>query len=83
MADASYTGLRKMGGWWQLTRNKATKAEEYRAFALYTVDKKRMDDQIAGNLQNIIDNNKALSAAARAIYQEIINGIHLNGFNNR
>ena len=83
MADASYTGLRKMGDWWQLTRNKATKVEEYRAFALYTADKKRLDDQIAGNLQNIIDNNKELSAAARTIYQDIISGIHLNGFNNR
>jgi hypothetical protein len=83
MSEASYTGLRKMGDWWQIVRNKDTKVEECRAFALWTVDKKAMDEQIAFNLQNIIDNNKALSEAARSIYLDLIKEIRANGFNNR
>ena len=81
MSDASYTGLRQMDNWWQIVRNTDTKVEECRAFALYTVEKKAFDAQVAGILQNIIDNNKALSEAARTIYLRLIEGIHLNGFN--
>jgi hypothetical protein len=83
MSEASFTGLRKMGDWWQIIRNKSTKVEECRAFALWTADKKNLDNQIAGNLQTIIDNNKALSQAARSIYLDLIKDIRANGFNNR
>jgi hypothetical protein len=83
MSEASYTGLRKMADWWQIVRNGETGVEECRAFALWTVEKKTMDEQIAFNLQNIIDNNKALSEAVRSIYLDLIKDIRANGFNNR
>jgi hypothetical protein len=83
MASASFTGLRMAADWWQVVLNKATKVQEAQAFALYTIDKKRLDEQIALNLANIVENNKALSTAEREIYQELIADIRLNGFNNR
>jgi hypothetical protein len=83
LSNASFTGSRKVGDWWQLIRNRSTKAEYYQAFALYLFDKKVLDDQIARNLQNIVDNNKAMSAAERAIYADLINEIRVNGFSNR
>ena len=83
MSEASYSGLRKMADWWMIVRNKETQVTEARAFALWSVDKKNMDEQIAFNLQNILDNNKALSQAARSIYLDLIKDIRANGFNNR
>jgi hypothetical protein len=83
MGSASFTGLRKAGDWWQIVRNKDTEAQEAQAFALYTVDKKRLDEQIAINLTNIVENNKALSVAEREIYSDLIADIRANGFNNR
>jgi hypothetical protein len=83
MSNASYTGARKVADWWILTRNRATEAEEYQAFALYTFERNPLNDQIARNLQNIVDNNAAMSAAERAIYADIINDIRANGFSNR
>jgi hypothetical protein len=83
MGSASFTGMRKAGDWWQIVRNKSTGVQEAQAFALYTVDKKRLDEQIALNLTNIVENNKALSAAERAIYRDLIADIRANGFNNR
>jgi hypothetical protein len=83
MGSASFTGLRRAADWWQIVLNKATKVQEAQAFALYTIDKKRLDEQIALNLANIVENNKALSAAEREIYQELIADIRANGFNNR
>jgi hypothetical protein len=83
MSNASYTGARKMADWWQLVRNKATKDETFQAFVLYTFGKKVLDDQIARNLQNIVDNNIAMSAAERAIYAELIQEIRVNGFQQR
>jgi hypothetical protein len=78
-SNASFTGSRKVGDWWQLVRNTSTKAERYEALALYIFSKKVLDDQIARNLQNIVDNNAAISAAERAIYSELINEIRVNG----
>jgi hypothetical protein len=83
MSNASYTGARKVADWWILSRNRATEAEEYQAFALYTFDRNPLNDQIARNLQNIVDNNAAMSAAERAIYADLINEIRTNGFSNR
>ncbi|MDR0550576.1 MAG: hypothetical protein LBG72_01005 [Spirochaetaceae bacterium] len=83
MSEASFTGLRKTGDWWRIVRNKKTKTQTAQAYVLYTIDKKNLDSQIAVNLQNIIDNNKELSAAARSIYLDLIKDIRGNGFNNR
>ena len=44
-------GSADAGGMWQLVRNNAAQVEECRAFALWTIDKKAMDEQIAFNLQ--------------------------------
>jgi hypothetical protein len=83
MGNASYTGARKVADWWLLSRNQATKAEEYQAFALYIFDRKLLNDQIARNLQNIANNNAAMSEAEQAIYADQINEIRTNGFSNR
>lgn len=80
MSNASYTGARKMADWWQLVRNKKTKAQTYQAFVLYTFDRKVLNDQIARNLQNIMDNNAEISAAERAIYTDLIQGIRSRGY---
>jgi hypothetical protein len=83
MSNASYTGARKVSDWWILSRNRATRAEEYQAFALYIIDRKLLDNQIARNLQNIVDNNAAMSVAEQEIYTDLINEIRVNGFSNR
>jgi hypothetical protein len=83
MTNASYTGARKVADWWILARNKTTEAEYYQAFVLYIFDKKILSDQIARNLQNIVDKNAAMSAAERAIYADLINEIRVNGFSGR
>jgi hypothetical protein len=83
MTNASYTGARKVADWWILARNKTTKAEYYQAFVLYIFDRKVLSDQVARNLQNIVDNNAAMSAAERAIYADLINEIRMNGFSGR
>jgi hypothetical protein len=49
MGSASFTGLRKASDWWQIVRNRDTEVQEAQAFALYTIDKKRLDEQIAIN----------------------------------
>ena len=79
MSNSSFTGSRKVADWWMLTRNKATAIEMYQGYVLYTFGKKVLDDQIARNLQNIVDNNKAISEAERAIYADLINEIRVNG----
>ncbi|MDR2020975.1 MAG: hypothetical protein LBQ14_09450 [Treponema sp.] len=83
MINASYTGARKVADWWYLARNKETKAESYHAFALYIIEKKVLNDHIVRNLQNIADDNAAMSEARRAIYADLINEIRVNGFSNR
>jgi hypothetical protein len=83
MSNAAYTGARKVGDWWIMTRNTTTRVEEYQAFALYVFNKQILNDQIARNLQNIVDNNAAMSEAERSIYVDLINEIRVNGFSNR
>jgi hypothetical protein len=83
MTNASYTGARKVADWWIQARNKASQAEYYRAFVLYIFDKQVLNDQIARNLQNIVDNNAVMSEAERSIYADLINEIRVNGFSNR
>jgi hypothetical protein len=79
MSNASLNGFRKTGDFWVLSKNKTTKQEYYVAYALWTIDRKRVDDQIAANIQNIIDNNKAMSEAERTIYLDIIKDIRTRG----
>jgi len=80
MSNASYTGFRKSADWWRITRNKSTKVQEAHAFVLYTIESRILSDQIARNLTNIMENNKALSAAEREIYRDLIAHIRSGGF---
>jgi hypothetical protein len=82
MSNASYNGVRKMADWWFLARNKATREERYQAFVLYIIEKQNLNDQIAANIQNIIDNNQAMSEAERAIYADIMDNIRRSGLYN-
>ena len=80
MSNASYTGLRKAADWWMITRNRSTKVQEAHAYVLYTIDSQQLNDQIARNLTNIMENNRALSAAEREIYRDLIAHIRSGGF---
>jgi hypothetical protein len=83
MSNASFTGLTYTANFWQELKNKESGDTIFRAYALWVVDRKNLDNQIAANLQNIVDNNKALSAAERAIYADLIAGIRgAAGFQN-
>jgi hypothetical protein len=80
LSNASFSNARKEADWWIVVRNDTTGVQETRAFALYTIDRKNLADQVARNIQNIVDNNTAMSEAERAIYQDLINDIRNNGF---
>ena len=82
LSDASFSGLTKDADWWQTVRNKDSQSVETRAFALFLIDKKELDRQIAANIQNIVDNNTAMSAAERAIYAALIADITGAGLEN-
>jgi hypothetical protein len=58
-----------------LSELRNVRGEEYRAYALYTIDKKSLDQQVVLKLQNIIANDRALSADERATYSRLINRI--------
>jgi hypothetical protein len=79
MSNASLNVFRKTGDFWVLSKNKSTRKVSYVGYALWTIDRKRLDDQIAANIQNIIDNNKAMSEAERTIYLDIIKDIRTRG----
>jgi hypothetical protein len=79
MSNASFNGFRKTSDFWVLAKNNSTSKEYYVAYALWTIDRKRLDDQIAANIQNILDNNTAISAAERTIYLDIITDIRTRG----
>jgi membrane-bound ClpP family serine protease len=79
MANATYTGARRVADFWILSHNKATKQETYEAFALFIVDKAILNNQIAENLENIITKNKELSAAEIEIYRAPIAKIQSRG----
>jgi hypothetical protein len=82
LSNASFSGLSKDADWWQTVRNKDTQSIETRAFALFLIDRKELDRQIAANIQNIVDNNKTMSAAERAIYAALIADIAGVGLDN-
>jgi hypothetical protein len=79
LSNASFNGATKEGDWWQYIRNTTTGAEEYRAYALWVITKKQLDQQVAANLQRIVDQNKAMSEAEKSIYADLIAGIRANG----
>jgi hypothetical protein len=79
MSNASFKGLRKTSDFWTLSRNKASKREYYTAYSLWTIGQKDLNEQMAANYQNIIDNNKAMSQAERSIYTDIIKDIRARG----
>jgi hypothetical protein len=75
LSNASFNGATREADWWQIVKNTATGVQECRAFALWVIDKKQLDEQVAANLQNIVDNNTAMSAAERTIYADLISQI--------
>ena len=79
MSNASFKGFRKSGDFWALMKNRANKNEYYAAYSLWTIPNEELNQQLAANYQNIIDNNKAMSAAEREIYKDIINDIRKRG----
>jgi hypothetical protein len=79
MSNASFKGFRKAGDFWALMRNKATKNEYYAAYSLWVIPNEELNQQLAANYQNIIDNNQAMSEAEREIYRDIINDIRRRG----
>ncbi|MDR0600373.1 MAG: hypothetical protein LBG84_09900 [Treponema sp.] len=75
MSNANFRGLRRVGDFWTLSRNRATKNEYYTAFALWIIPEQDLNTQIAALWQNFIDNNSAMSAAERQIYGDIIKNL--------
>ncbi|MDR3356151.1 MAG: hypothetical protein LBO04_03075 [Spirochaetaceae bacterium] len=79
LSNAAFNGATREADWWQIVKNSDTGKEECRAFALWLINKKQLDEQVAANLQNIVDNNSAMSAAERAIYADLIAQIRESG----
>ncbi|MDR3312630.1 MAG: hypothetical protein LBS64_05810 [Spirochaetaceae bacterium] len=83
--SATFNGARNVGDWWIQIRtydpddHSVVRGEEYRAYALYTIDSKSLDQQMIAKLQNIIANDKAMSADERATYNRLINRIQERG----
>ncbi|MDR2509518.1 MAG: hypothetical protein LBC77_02610 [Spirochaetaceae bacterium] len=82
MSNASFKGFRKAADFWALIKNKSTKKEYYTAYSLWVIPNEELNQQLAANYQNIIDNNKAMSEAERSIYRDIINDIRKRGITN-
>jgi hypothetical protein len=83
--SATFSGARKVGDWWIQIRTydpddrSIVRSEDYRAYALYTIEKKSLDRQVSAKLQNIMDNDKQMSAEERAIYPGLITRIMEKG----
>jgi hypothetical protein len=81
LSNASFNGATKEADWWQIVRNTATNVTECRAFALWVIDRKSLDNQVAAAIQRIIDQNKAMSEAEKSIYGDLIKQIRgVGGF---
>jgi hypothetical protein len=59
--------------------------EEYRAYAIYVIEKKALDSQVAAFIQRFLDDrNRAMSEAEKSIYRGLIaslltgNGVNLS-----
>jgi hypothetical protein len=79
MTNASFKNFRMVGDFWLQVNNKSTKKRYFTAYSLWIVPQKDLNNQMAANYQNIIDNNKALSEAERKIYLDIIVDIRARG----
>ncbi|MDR0554616.1 MAG: hypothetical protein LBG76_07450 [Treponema sp.] len=75
ISNNNFRGLRQVGDFWVLARNRATKNEYYAGYALYIIPEQDLNDQIGALWQNFIDNNNAMSEAEREIYVDLINNI--------
>ncbi|MDR1786634.1 MAG: hypothetical protein LBR23_09285 [Spirochaetaceae bacterium] len=82
MAHASFSGARKEADWWQELQYPDGR-KECRAMALWVVDRKTLGDQIARNMQNIVDENTAMSVELRAIFSDMIKDVRENGLIRR
>ncbi|GAB6393675.1 MAG: hypothetical protein MdMp014T_3048 [Treponematales bacterium] len=70
--NAVFSGLTRNADWWQQIRY-PDEREEYRAYALYVIDKKTLDNQVAAFIQRFLDDrNRAISEAEKSIYQGLI-----------
>jgi hypothetical protein len=72
LSNASFNGATRDADWWQQVHNLTTDATEFRAYGLWTIDQKILDTQVAASLQRIVDQNTAMSAAEKAIYNDLI-----------
>jgi len=80
MSNASFAGLNRAATFWTLSRNGATGRQYYTAYALWIIDQKRLDDQVAQNIEKVLaENNQALGDAERAIYRDVIDDIRARG----
>ncbi|MDR3312120.1 MAG: hypothetical protein LBS64_03195, partial [Spirochaetaceae bacterium] len=74
--NAAFAGLTKDADWWQQVRNTTTDAQEFRAYALYIIDTKTLDRQVAAYIQRFLDDkNRALSEAEQSIYKGLIESL--------
>jgi len=73
--NAVFSGLIRNADWWQQIRY-PDEREEYRAYALYIIDKKTLDNQVAAFIQRFLDDrNRAMSEAEKTIYRGLINSL--------
>jgi predicted small secreted protein len=75
LITATYTGARKEADWWlkQVISDKGAPDEtRYRAIALYSIDRKILDSQIATKLEELKEGNPELGAAFNAVSAEIL-----------
>jgi hypothetical protein len=82
---ATVSGARPAADWWiQMRRYDPDDAsvvlgEDFRAYALYTFDKKNFDSQLAAAMQRDLDSQAALSNEERQIYTDLIKRIIQQG----
>jgi hypothetical protein len=70
--NAVFSGLIRNAEWWQLVRYTDGR-EEYRAYAIYIIEKKALDSQVAAFIQRFLDDrNQAMSEAEKSIYRGLI-----------
>ena len=79
LSNASFNGVSRDADWWQQVKNLSTGAVEFRAYGLWIIDQQSLDTQVAANLQRIVDQNAAMSAAERAIYNDLISQVRNRG----
>jgi hypothetical protein len=79
MSNASFNNVRMVGDFWILNRNRATGVQYYTAYSLWVAPQKGLNDQIAANIANIVENNKAMGVIERGIYADIIKDIRARG----